>query len=91
MYLPRRGVEAPRQRDKKLHLSWHSDIHVIQNELYINGILGSSAYKLKGAIMRAVKDACPEGYRWVITPYIRRKGKIIYPKKAKVFRFLVKN
>lgn len=32
----------------------------------------------------------PAGYRIVFARYIRRNGKIIYPKKAKVFRFFVK-
>lgn len=34
---------------------------------------------------------CPEGYREVICRYVRRNGKIIYPKNAKVFRFFVKD
>jgi hypothetical protein len=32
----------------------------------------------------------PPGYRVVYSRYVRRNGKIIYPKKAKVFRFFVK-
>ncbi len=34
---------------------------------------------------------CPKGYKVVFARYvIRRDGKIIYPKKAKVLRFFVK-
>lgn len=34
---------------------------------------------------------CPEGYKWVYARYIRRKdGTIVYPKRARFFRFLVK-
>ena len=39
---------------------------------------------------RAEKPA-PLGYHWVYTPYIRKNGKIIRPKSAKVFRFLAKD
>lgn len=35
-------------------------------------------------------DACPPGYKWVYARYIRRNGKIVYPKNAQFFRFLVK-
>ena len=27
--------------------------------------------------------------RWVYTPYVRRNGRIVYPRNAKVFRFPV--
>jgi hypothetical protein len=33
---------------------------------------------------------CPKGYKEVICRYVRRNGKIIYPKNGKVFRFFVK-
>lgn len=36
------------------------------------------------------EDRPPPGHRWVYTPYVIRKGKVIYPKNAKVFRILVK-
>lgn len=36
------------------------------------------------------KKSPPPGYREVFCPYVIRKGKVIYPKKAKVFRFFVK-
>lgn len=32
----------------------------------------------------------PDKYREVFCPYVIRNGKIIYPKKAKVFHFYVK-
>ena len=34
------------------------------------------------------KKTPPVGYREVFTPYIRKNGKVIYPKKAKVFSLL---
>ena len=37
------------------------------------------------------KKTPPVGYREVFAKYIRKNGKVIYPKKAKVFRFFVKN
>jgi hypothetical protein len=36
-------------------------------------------------------DLAPKGYHWVYSPYITLKGKRIYPKRAKVFRFLAKD
>lgn len=36
------------------------------------------------------KKSPPPGYREVFCPYVIRKGKVIYPKKAKVFHFYVK-
>lgn len=33
----------------------------------------------------------PRGGRWVYAPYIRKNGRVIYPKKAKFFRFWVEN
>lgn len=37
-------------------------------------------------------DVVPEGYRVVYSAYVTLKnGKRIYPKRAKVFRFLVKD
>ncbi len=33
---------------------------------------------------------CPAGYREVFCRYITVRGKKIYPKKSKVFRFFVK-
>lgn len=33
----------------------------------------------------------PIGYKYVITPYIRRKGKIIYHPKGGKYVFLVKD
>jgi len=35
-------------------------------------------------------DAVPEGYRVVYARSILKNGKRIYPRSAKVFRFLVK-
>jgi len=32
----------------------------------------------------------PKGYREIFCRYIRKNGKIIYPKKAKFFHFFVK-
>lgn len=32
----------------------------------------------------------PNGYKEVFCPYITRNGKRIYPKNARVFRFIVK-
>ena len=34
----------------------------------------------------------PPGYRWIFCPHIRhwRSGKIVYPKKGRFFRFLVR-
>lgn len=34
---------------------------------------------------------CPIGYHLVITRYVKRNGKIIYPKKAKFFAFCIKD
>lgn len=36
-------------------------------------------------------DVAPDGYHWVYCPWITVKGKRIYPKHAKVFRFLAKD
>jgi hypothetical protein len=36
------------------------------------------------------KKTPPLGYREVFCPYVIRKGKIIFPKRAKVFHFFVK-
>ena len=33
---------------------------------------------------------CPKGYKEVFCRYIRRNGKIIFPKNGKVFHFFVK-
>jgi hypothetical protein len=33
---------------------------------------------------------CPQGYKEVFCRYIRRNGKIIYPKNGKLFHFFVK-
>jgi len=34
--------------------------------------------------------SCPPGYKEVFCRYITRNGKIIFPKKGKVFHFFVK-
>jgi len=34
--------------------------------------------------------ACPIGYREVFCRYVRRNGKVVYPKNARFFRFFVK-
>lgn len=35
-------------------------------------------------------EACPRGYKWVYARFIRKNGKIIYPRNARFFKFLVK-
>lgn len=35
-------------------------------------------------------NKCPDGYKEVFCRYIKRNGKIIYPKNGKVFHFFVK-
>jgi hypothetical protein len=52
------------------------------------GALGDSDYPRKETIM--AKKPPPTGYREVFCRYIRRNGKIIYPKNGKVFHFYVK-
>jgi hypothetical protein len=37
-----------------------------------------------------MKEDCPEGYKEIFCPYITRRGKKIYPKRARFFRFCVK-
>ncbi len=39
----------------------------------------------------AKRDVAPPGYHWVFTPYVTRNGKRIFPKHAKVFRFLARD
>ena len=41
--------------------------------------------------MPSKKQEPREGYRLVITPWITRNGKRIYPKRAKFFAFYVKD
>jgi hypothetical protein len=36
-------------------------------------------------------EVAPAGYHWVYAPWITRNGKRIYPKHAKVFRFLARD
>jgi hypothetical protein len=49
--------------------------------------LGNGRYPRKEKKSMAKKTP-PVGYREVFTPYIRKNGKVIYPKKAKVFSLL---
>ncbi len=37
-----------------------------------------------------MEDLIPEGYRVIYCRYIHKNNRIIYPKNAKYFRFLVK-
>ena len=37
------------------------------------------------------KNEVPKGYREVFCRYIRKNGKIIYPKNSRFFRFIVKD
>lgn len=40
--------------------------------------------------MDKIHKEAPVGYKWIYTPYIKRKGKIIYHPTGGVFKFLVK-
>jgi hypothetical protein len=40
--------------------------------------------------MSEIKFENGQAYKLVFTPYIVRKGKVIYPKKSKFFRFWAK-
>jgi hypothetical protein len=41
--------------------------------------------------MTIPEEAVPEGYVVVYCRSIRKNGRVIYPKKARVFRFIVKS
>ena len=42
--------------------------------------------------MPSVPFPAPPGYKWIFRPYFRhwRSGKLVYPKKGRYFRFLVR-
>jgi hypothetical protein len=52
---------------------------------------GESRIKVLPRKEKAMEKKSPRpGYREVFCAYVIRKGKIIYPKKAKVFHFFIK-
>lgn len=60
-----------------------------RSSVYLGRTHCTLIYYLTHNAMGTQFEEAPEGFRWVFCRYIKRNGKVIYPKKGKCFRFLV--